>query len=196
MALRIDARTRDLDTALAPLLAARGAADQAVGEAVREILAAVRTRGDEALIELTQQFDRFMIDRASIRVEDGALAEARAACGRETLDALAQAAERIRAFHARHVPTDTSYRDEQGVALGEYWTPIASVGLYIPGGTASYPSSVLMNAIPREGGRCVAGWRRWCRTPTARCYLSYWSPPNWPASRRSTASAVPRPWVR
>lgn len=150
MALRIDARTGDIDTALAPLLAARGTADQAVGEAVREILEAVRTRGDEALVELTRRFDRFTIDRASIRVDEGSLAEARAACSPETLDALAQAAERIRAFHARHVPTDTSYRDEQGVALGEYWTPIDSVGLYIPGGTASYPSSVLMNAIPAK----------------------------------------------
>ena len=156
MALRIDAGTGDLDTALAPLLGARGAADQAVGEAVREILAEVRTRGDEALVELTRRFDRFAIDRTSIRVDDGALAEARAACSRETLDALAQAAERIRSFHARHVPTDTSYRDEQGVTLGEYWTPIESVGLYIPGGTASYPSSVLMNAIPAK----VAGVSR------------------------------------
>ncbi len=150
MARRIDARTEDLDTALAPLLAARGAVEQSVRETVREIVATVRERGDDALLELTRKFDRFPIDRESIRVDAAAMAEARAACGNEALDALAHAAERIRAYHARHIPEDTSYQDESGVTLGEYWTPVEAVGLYVPGGTASYPSSVLMNAIPAQ----------------------------------------------
>ena len=150
MARRIDARIGDLDTALAPLLAARGAVEQSVRETVREIVATVRERGDDALLELTRKFDRFPIDRESIRVDGAAMAEARAACGNEALDALAHAAERIRAYHARHVPEDTSYQDESGVTLGEYWTPVEAVGLYVPGGTASYPSSVLMNAIPAQ----------------------------------------------
>ncbi len=150
MARRIDARIEDLDTALAPLLAARGAVEQSVRETVREIVATVRERGDDALLELTRKFDRFPIDRESIRVDAAAMAEARAACGNEALDALAHAAERIRAYHARHIPKDTSYQDESGVTLGEYWTPVEAVGLYVPGGTASYPSSVLMNAIPAQ----------------------------------------------
>ena len=150
MARRIDARTGDLDTALAPLLAARGAVEQSVRETVREIVATVRERGDDALLEITRKFDRFPIDRESIRVDAAAMAEARAACGNEALDALAHAAERIRAYHARHIPEDTSYHDESGVTLGEYWTPVEAVGLYVPGGTASYPSSVLMNAIPAQ----------------------------------------------
>ena len=150
MARRIDARIGDFDTALAPLLAARGAVEQSVREIVREIVATVRERGDDALLELTRKFDRFPIDRESIRVDAAAMAEARAACGNEALDALAHAAERIRAYHARHVPEDTSYQDESGVTLGEYWTPVEAVGLYVPGGTASYPSSVLMNAIPAQ----------------------------------------------
>ena len=150
MALRIDARGADLATALAPLLAARVAVEQSVGETVRGILAAVRERGDGALVELTRKFDRFPIERDSIRVDGAALAAARAACGREALAALAHAAERIRSYHARHVPADTSYRDADGVTLGEYWTPVDAVGLYVPGGTASYPSSVLMNAIPAK----------------------------------------------
>ncbi|MYE18450.1 MAG: histidinol dehydrogenase [Rhodospirillales bacterium] len=150
MARRIDARIEDLDTVLAPLLAARGAVEQSVRETVREIVATVRERGDDALLELTRKFDRFPIDRESIRVDAAAMAEARAACGNEALDALAHAAERIRAYHARHIPEDTSYQDESGVTLGEYWTPVEAVGLYVPGGTASYPSSVLMNAIPAQ----------------------------------------------
>ena len=150
MARRIDARIGDLDTTLAPLLAARGAVEQSVRETVREIVATVRERGDDALLELTRKFDRFPIDRESIRVDAASMAEARAACGNEALDALAHAAERIRAYHARHVPEDTSYQDESGVTLGEYWTPVEAVGLYVPGGTASYPSSVLMNAIPAQ----------------------------------------------
>lgn len=150
MAHRIDARIESLDTALAPLLAARGAVEQSVRETVREIVATVRERGDDALLELTRKFDRFPIDRESIRVDAAAMAVARAACGNEALDALAHAAERIRAYHARHIPEDTSYQDESGVTLGEYWTPVEAVGLYVPGGTASYPSSVLMNAIPAQ----------------------------------------------
>ena len=150
MAHQIDARVGDLDTAVAPLLAARGAVEQSVRETVREIVATVRERGDDALLELTRKFDRFPIDRDSIRVDAAAMAEARTACGNEALDALAHAAERIRAYHARHIPEDTSYQDESGVTLGEYWTPVEAVGLYVPGGTASYPSSVLMNAIPAQ----------------------------------------------
>ncbi len=148
MPLRIDARAGDLEAALAPLLAARGAAEQSVGEDVRRIVADVRARGDAALFDLTRQFDRFPLDRTTLRVGADTLAAARAACDREALEALSSAAERIRAFHVRYRPADSVYRDAAGLTLGEYWTPVDAVGLYVPGGTASYPSSVLMNAIP------------------------------------------------
>ncbi len=150
MALRIDARGGEFDAALAPLMAARSANDEAVASAVRDIIGAVRERGDVAVMDFTRQFDRFAIDAEAIRVGPDALKTARANCDPEALHALTFAAERIRDYHARQLPSDMSYRDAEGVTLGETWTPVRAVGLYVPGGTASYPSSVLMNAIPAK----------------------------------------------
>lgn len=116
--------------------------------AVSEIIAAVRREGDAALVTLTERFDRLKLAPEELRFSAGDLAAARAACSGPALAALELAAERIHAFHARQLPADQEYVDAQGVRLGLRWRPVDAVGLYVPGGTAAYPSSVLMNAIP------------------------------------------------
>jgi len=125
-------------------------------EAVAAILAAVRTQGDAALFDYTQRFDRFALNADNLRVTPAEIAAARAACDPTLLAALETAAARIEAFHRRSLPTDFRYVDDQGVTLGARWTPLDAVGLYVPGGLASYPSSLLMNAIPAR----VAGVAR------------------------------------
>lgn len=115
-----------------------------VNAAVADIIADVRERGDQALVEHTRRFDRH--DR--LAVTQAEIDEAADACPASTVDALKLAARRIEDFHRRQKPTDLDFVDAQGVRLGWRWTPLASVGLYVPGGTAAYPSSVLMNAIP------------------------------------------------
>ncbi len=119
-----------------------------VAAVVSDILADVRARGDEAVFEYTRRFDRFELNAANMRITPAEVQAAIKACPAETLDALALAANRIRDFHARQKPADNTYTDEAGVHLGHRWTAIAAVGIYVPGGKASYPSSVLMNAIP------------------------------------------------
>jgi histidinol dehydrogenase len=130
------------------LLAAKREVSEDVDQTVREILADVRARGDAAIIELTKKFDRFDLTAATMRVTPEEIQAAVARCETATLDALRLAAERIESHHRRQVPADDLYTDALGVELGSRWTPIESVCLYVPGGTASYPSSVLMNAIP------------------------------------------------
>jgi histidinol dehydrogenase len=115
---------------------------------VAEIIAAVRAEGDAAVIRLTERFDRQHLAPDGLRFSPAELAAARAACSNAALDALELAASRIRAFHERQLPRDDSYVDARGVRLGLRWTPVDAVGLYVPGGTAAYPSSVLMNAVP------------------------------------------------
>src|SRR5262249_25039235 len=100
------------------------------------------------------RFDR--VELKALRLTEDEIAAAEARCPREALDALDVAARRIEAYHRRHLPKDESFVDETGATLGWRWTPLDSVGLYVPGGTASYPSSVLMNAIPAR----VAGVAR------------------------------------
>jgi histidinol dehydrogenase len=117
---------------------------------VAEIIAAVRGDGDAALVRLTERFDRVRLSPSEIRVGAATIGEARAGCGRSELQALQMAAERIRAFHARQLPADDDQVDGLGVRLGLRWRPLDAVGLYVPGGTAAYPSSVLMNGIPAQ----------------------------------------------
>jgi len=121
-----------------------------VDAAVAAIIDGVRQRGDAAVIEYTQKFDKQALTAASLRVSGEEIARAAAACAPETLAALRLAAARIEDFHRRQLPADTDYTDAAGVRLGSRWRPIAAVGLYVPGGTASYPSSVLMNALPAK----------------------------------------------
>ena len=132
----------------AKLLGAKREAAADVGAAVAKIIADVVARGDEALFELTRRFDRFEVNAANLRVTAKEIADAKASVPAATLKALHVAAERIESFHARQRPKDDQYTDAQGVTLGLRWTPVDAAGLYVPGGLAAYPSSVLMNAIP------------------------------------------------
>jgi histidinol dehydrogenase len=116
-----------------------------VDAAVAAIIADVRARGDAALLDLTQRFDR--VRPASLRVSETEIDALVAEVHPDQRAALELAAERIQAFHARQMPRDESWTDEAGATLGWRWTPVAAAGLYVPGGTASYPSSVLMNAV-------------------------------------------------
>jgi histidinol dehydrogenase len=119
-----------------------------VDRAVRAIIARVRDEGDAALIDFTRQFDRADLPSSGLRVRQEEIEAAAAAADPEVLDALRFARDRIRAHHERQKPADENYLDPIGVELGSRWTAIEAVGLYVPGGTASYPSSVLMNAVP------------------------------------------------
>jgi histidinol dehydrogenase len=148
MARRLNARAAGFEAQFAALLSASRETEEDVAAQVRGILADMRARGDEALIELTERFDRVALTTKSLRVDSEEIDAAEAQCDRAALDALDVAAERIEAYHRRQLPQDAAFTDETGTKLGWRWTPLDSVGLYVPGGTASYPSSVLMNAVP------------------------------------------------
>jgi histidinol dehydrogenase len=135
-----------------------------VDAAVAGIIAEVRARGDAALIAMTERFDRFALTPRTLAFSAAEIDAACAAVPMVEAAALQLAADRIRAYHTRQMPRDESWTDAIGAALGWRWTPVASAGLYVPGGTASYPSSVLMNALPAR----VAGVKRLviaCPTP-------------------------------
>ena len=156
MPLRLDTRARSFAADFTALLGAKRETAADVDAAVALILAAVKARGDAAVIECTRRFDKLDLTPATMRVPPPEIAAAAKACPTETLAALRLAAERIEAYHRRQLPQDFSYSDAAGVRLGARWRPLASAGLYVPGGTAAYPSSVLMNAIPAK----VAGVER------------------------------------
>jgi len=156
MARRLDARAPDFERAFAALLSENRDTDEHVAASVRAIVADVRKRGDAALIELTRRFDKAEISAQTMRVSSAEIEAARAQITAPQRAALATAAKRIEAYHRRQLPKDESFTDETGATLGWRWTALDSVGLYVPGGTASYPSSVLMNAIPAR----VAGVAR------------------------------------
>jgi histidinol dehydrogenase len=150
MPIRLDSRDPDFAQRFRALLATKREASADVENAVRAIIADVAARGDHALIELTRTFDRLDLDQAGLRVTTDEIAGAHASCDRRALDALAFARDRIEAYHRRQLPKDDRFTDALGVELGSRWTAIESVGLYVPGGTAAYPSSVLMNAVPAK----------------------------------------------
>jgi histidinol dehydrogenase len=150
MPIRLDARAPDFAERFRAFLATKREAAGDVEEVVRAILADVAERGDPALIALTRKYDRVDLDAASLRITPGEIEIAYAACDRRALDALALARDRIEAYHRRQLPRDERFTDELGVELGHRWTAIEAVGLYVPGGTAAYPSSVLMNAVPAK----------------------------------------------
>lgn len=131
---------------------------------VRAIIQDVRERGDDALIELTQKFDQLSLNAQTLRVSQNQIDEAYAQTSPELIKALEFAAKRIESHHQKQKPQDHIYQDALGVTLGAKWSAIESVGLYVPGGTASYPSSVLMNAIPAK----VAGVARMVMVVPAR----------------------------
>ena len=156
MPLILDTRDADFETAFAAMLSAKRETEADVAQTVAAILADVRARGDEAVIEYTGRFDRLALTPATMRVTPAEIEAAVAACTADTVSALELAAGRIRDFHSRQLPEDLEYVDEAGLRLGYRWNPVAVAGLYVPGGTAAYPSSVLMNALPAK----VAGVER------------------------------------
>ncbi|MDC7789158.1 histidinol dehydrogenase [Rhodoplanes sp. TEM] len=158
MPVRLDTRDPDFDSRFAALLGAKREAAADVEAAVRAIVDDVRARGDAALVELTEKFDRLELPAgaAGLRVTADEIAAAVAACPPEDVAALTLARDRIEAYHRRQIPADQRFTDALGVELGYRWTPVEAAGLYVPGGTAAYPSSVLMNAVPAK----VAGVAR------------------------------------
>jgi histidinol dehydrogenase len=150
MAQRLDARDRSFPQAFADLLAAKREISEDVDQAVRTIIEDVVARGDEALIDYTRRFDGLDLTRESLRISDAEIEAAERQCPKETLDALVLAKERIETYHRAQRPQDRMTTDAVGVTLGWRWTALESVGLYVPGGRASYPSSVLMNAVPAK----------------------------------------------
>jgi len=156
MAQRLDIRDSGFEPAFQALLAAKRETAAEVDEAVQRIIEDVRARGDAALIELTKRFDGVDLGETGIQVGAEEIAGAAKSVDRETLEALMFARDRIERHHARQLPQDDRYVDPIGVELGYRWTPVEAAGIYVPGGTASYPSSVLMNALPAK----VAGVER------------------------------------
>ncbi|AZV38718.1 histidinol dehydrogenase [Komagataeibacter xylinus] len=145
---RLTSTQADFRAAFKRLLAERDSDTARVDGPVTEILAAVRKHGDEALCEFTNRFDRTSVTPATLRITPEEIAAACADVSPELLEALEVAATRIESFHKAQMPADMKYVDDAGVTLGMRWTALDSVGLYVPGGKAAYPSSVLMNAIP------------------------------------------------
>ncbi len=148
LVMRLSTTDSDFEARFAALLGLKREISEDVDAAVRKIIADVRERGDAAVIEYTARFDRLDLTPQTLRIPAAEIAAAAASCDPETIEALTLARDRIRAHHERQMPGDDRYVDALGVELGSRWTAVESVGLYVPGGTASYPSSVLMNAIP------------------------------------------------
>lgn len=150
MPLRLDTRDAKFEKAFLAFLAMKREVSQDVDDAVRAVIADVVARGDAALIDLSKKFDRVDLSALGIRVTDADIDAATSQCDAKALDALKLAHKRIVAFHERQKPQDQRFTDTLGVDLGWRWSAIESVGLYVPGGTASYPSSVLMNCVPAK----------------------------------------------
>jgi histidinol dehydrogenase len=148
MPIRLDRNSADFDERFAKFLAAKREISADVEAQARAIVEDVAARGDTALLEATARFDRLSLDAAALRVSAAEIEAAVQACDGATLDALTFARDRIEAFHLRQLPKDERFTDATGVELGWRWSAIESAGLYVPGGTAAYPSSVLMNAVP------------------------------------------------
>lgn len=154
MPVRLDARQEGFDARFRALLAGKREASEDVDTAVAALIEDVRARGDAALVDATRRLDRLDLSATGLRVTSADIQAATAAAPAEAKAALALARDRIEAFHVRQRPADLRFTDALGVELGWRWTAIEAVGLYVPGGTASYPSSVLMNAIPAKVAGC------------------------------------------
>lgn len=150
MPQRLDARDPSFPHAFARLLAAKREVSEDVDQAVRAIIDEVVTRGDEALIDYTNRFDNLALTAGTLRIGDDEIDAAEGECSPDELAALTLAKARIETYHRAQRPEDHMTTDALGVTLGWRWTAIESVGLYVPGGRASYPSSVLMNAVPAK----------------------------------------------
>jgi histidinol dehydrogenase len=154
MPLLLDSRSADFAGRFSAFLAVKREAAQDVEETVRAIIADVAARGDKALADYTLKFDRVDLAKMALRVSPAEIDAAAKACNAEALAALKLARDRIEAYHTRQKPADERFTDPLGVEMGSRWTAIEAVGLYVPGGTAAYPSSVLMNAVPAKVAGC------------------------------------------
>src|SRR5215470_4125762 len=141
MPIRLDSRADDFAARFADFLVAKRESAADVEEAVRAIITEVAARGDDALLAYTRKFDGLDVGASGLRVAPAEIDEAFACCDRAARNALALARDRIEAYHRRQVPRDERFTDPFGVELGWRWTATAAVGLYVPGGTAAYPSS-------------------------------------------------------
>ena len=167
---RLNTSDADFEAEFARIVADRRESDGDVARDVRNILDAVKGRGDDALVEFTARWDDYNLrDAASWKIEAGECEAAYGQLDGELRDALHLAADRIRAYHEDQLPQDRDFTDAAGVRLGAKWLPVDAAGLYVPGGRAAYPSSLLMNAIPAR----VAGVERLAViTPTPRGEVS------------------------
>jgi len=156
MPVFLDTSDADFETAFVRLLNAKREDSPDVDAAVAEIIADVRARGDVAVLELTAKFDRLDLTADKLAISEAEVDAAIASVSPQERAALELAADRIRAYHAQQMPADAQWEDASGATLGWRWSPVSAAGLYVPGGLASYPSSVLMNAIPAQ----VAGVAR------------------------------------
>ena len=156
MPITLDQRDKGFEAAFTAFLSTKREVSEDVDKIVRDIIANVRAKGDAAVLAYTKQFDRLDLTADSMRVTPEEIKAAYTSASKTTVEALRLAKTRIENHHLRQLPKDDRYTDAIGVELGSRWTSIDSVGLYVPGGTASYPSSVLMNAVPAK----VAGVER------------------------------------
>ncbi|MEE8633541.1 MAG: histidinol dehydrogenase [Methyloceanibacter sp.] len=156
MAKTLDTRDSDFEERFTALLGEKRESSADVNDVVAKIIARVREEGDAALIDLTATLDGLDLGKVGIAITPVEIEAAQAQVDAETVAALELAHTRILDHHRRQLPQSQSYTDDNGVEIGQRWTPVASAGLYVPGGTASYPSSVLMNAVPAK----VAGVKR------------------------------------
>ena len=156
MPIHLSTSQADFDARFTEMLSMKREDASDVNEAVAAIISQVRRQGDAALVELTARFDRMELSADRLAFSKQEMAAEIARVSAEDRAALTLAANRIRAYHVRQMPEDVSWTDPEGATLGWRWTPVSAAGLYVPGGQASYPSSVLMNAIPAR----VAGVER------------------------------------
>ncbi|GAA6211349.1 histidinol dehydrogenase [Hyphomicrobiales bacterium 4NK60-0047b] len=156
MVARLNNQNTEFEQQFQTLLNAKRESAADVNEAVSDIIKNVRSNGDNALYELTERFDKQDLRTSGLAITSEEIEEAIKNVAPETMQALELAAERIESHHKKQKPDNQRYTDELGVELGYRWSPVSAAGLYVPGGTASYPSSVLMNAIPAK----VAGVER------------------------------------
>ncbi|MBB1092392.1 histidinol dehydrogenase [Rhodopseudomonas pseudopalustris] len=156
MPIRLDSASTDFASQFKAFLAMKREVAADIEAATRAIVDDVAARGDAALLEATAKFDRLKLEASGLRVSAAEVDAAVKLCDPDTIDALKFARDRIEFFHRRQLPKDDRFTDPLGVELGWRWSAIEAVGLYVPGGTAAYPSSVLMNAIPAK----VAGVER------------------------------------
>jgi histidinol dehydrogenase len=148
MPIRLSTVDADFESRFTVFLHSREEEAQHLAPKVSEIIAQVRSRGDEAVADFTRLWDWPDFRLENIRVSDAEIASARRACGKDVLEALKTVRKRVTAYHKKQLPKSALWKDKEGVTLGWRWTPLDAVGIYVPGGLAAYPSTVLMNAIP------------------------------------------------